>query len=991
VLKDIKDVELNESQTDFEGNTPSNFTGSSAYGMYIDRFKQLNDGKVRFTVFKSTSIPNKPVKIYKFKYNYLCSGKVLEYNSPINDTILMNNLISNTGNETAIRTFDVSYDNSLIKHDFWISNSSTEKDIGTSIIDKLNEALIKLNNNPDNDKKISQLKIDKEESNKNIEERKKTMSNFYNTVSFNGETSKNPIIGLDNGKFFNYKPGYKLTVKDRYVSKFIGKTSNSLPIVNYIKNKAENATGVNGWRLVRFLPPNSGKWYSINDNLTGTIQYGTPYNTSNEWSIPFDDFDEFCFSTLNFKHWLYCTKDAVNGTTYGTAQRPIIRSSTSPTTAYNAIWLNRAQGAPEDPWISLGDHAKDILYGENSYPPVHPGSHAMITNNGGMCVWVRSSRYRQTEIQPITINADFKYVSFVNTGDNQTQYTITFSENTECDILIVGGGGAGGKTDAGGGGAGGLVYDTGLFLNGTYNILVGKGGDINNTGGNVGLVGQNGTNSKISNTSSFNKEAVGGGGGGSGFPNDIESSTIGGSSGGLGTSDKIRNIGFTAGQGNKGGLGALANRAADAGAGDGGGGGGGGAGGSGFDSPNGTGGIGRQIIITGTNTYYAGGGGGGHGNNSSGGLGGGGEGRAGGKGLNATFFGGGGGGGGGGYGDGGSGFAGIVIIRFRSSISDNVLIERSSENIDNIEPFSNFKNITNFNEDDNTKTNVIWNNEKITKIEAYKLKEVVITSFIFLEKNRKYNVNINLGIAPNSIIYLKTFFEIAHHDIKTISETANVFKFTNTGQSMFLMFSYTCVILLRKDENINFTIYDNEVPLYDYLYGGSNIFTYFDNVNKGLIDNVFREVLLKNNTHLTLLPITNYLNYIYDYWKITKIENDIQDKINIQVDNDNSNNKRNSSNNDSYQKVIKSISERNFSNSGLFNTLNPSLNRLISPTTIFENCNESNESNYITYEKDDYNKKTPTINVDSENVGSDFTTNFNIANDSKRSIYVLRV
>ena len=44
----------------------------------------------------------------------------------------MNNLISNTGNETAIRTFDVSYNNSLIKYDFWISNSSTEKDIGTN-------------------------------------------------------------------------------------------------------------------------------------------------------------------------------------------------------------------------------------------------------------------------------------------------------------------------------------------------------------------------------------------------------------------------------------------------------------------------------------------------------------------------------------------------------------------------------------------------------------------------------------------------------------------------------------------------------------------------------------------------------------------------------------------------------------------------------------------------------------------------------------------
>ena len=104
---------------------------------------------------------------------------------------------------------------------------------------------------------------------------------------------------------------------------------------------------------------------------------------------------------------------------------------------------------------------------------------------------------------------------------------------------------------------------------------------------------------------------------------------------------------------------------ADSGAGDGGGGGGGGAGGSGFDSPNGNGGIGRQIIITGTNTYYAGGGGGGHGNTTSGGSGGGGAGSPGGNGLNATFYGGGGGGGGGNWGAGGSGFVGIVIKRYK--------------------------------------------------------------------------------------------------------------------------------------------------------------------------------------------------------------------------------------------------------------------------------------------------------------------------------------
>jgi len=288
---------------------------------------------------------------------------------------------------------------------------------------------------------------------------------------------------------------------------------------------------------------------------------------------------------------------------------------------------------------------------------------------------ITSLYFSKNTLVPITINEDYKYMSFVNTGVEQSQYSINFLEETECDILVVGGGGAGGKTDAGGGGAGGLIYDSGLFLNGTYNILVGKGGNINNIAGQVGVVGQNGSNTKISNTLSFNMEAIGGGGGGSGHPSDIESSIIGGSSGGLGTSDRIRNVGFTEGQGYYGGLGASADGSVDSGAGGGGGGGGGGAGGYGFDSPNGNGGIGRQFIITGTNTYYAGGGGGGHGNNTSGGLGGGGNGFSNGNSANATFYGGGGGGGGSNFGFGGSGFAGIVIIRYKTTkVSSPIII-----------------------------------------------------------------------------------------------------------------------------------------------------------------------------------------------------------------------------------------------------------------------------------------------------------------------------
>jgi hypothetical protein len=256
--------------------------------------------------------------------------------------------------------------------------------------------------------------------------------------------------------------------------------------------------------------------------------------------------------------------------------------------------------------------------------------------------------------------------TFVHSGgtENQTSHSITFEQNTLCDILIVGGGGGGGKTDAGGGGAGGLIYIQNIILTGNYNISVGKGGLGGTSGTNVGIVGDKGGNTSIIGTNA-NYVAYGGGGGGYGHPSDIEPINLGpyGSSGGLGTSDQTREISNvnTPGQGNLGGLGRLTE----------GGGGGGGSGGPGFDGINGgNGGIGRQINITGTNLYYAGGGGGGHwiSGGSSGGLGGGGNGVQSGAGSNATFYGGGGGGGGGGWGNGGNGFAGIVIIRMKSNV-----------------------------------------------------------------------------------------------------------------------------------------------------------------------------------------------------------------------------------------------------------------------------------------------------------------------------------
>jgi len=271
--------------------------------------------------------------------------------------------------------------------------------------------------------------------------------------------------------------------------------------------------------------------------------------------------------------------------------------------------------------------------------------------------------------QYITLTYENAHPYYNSTSNGKQRiHTINFPEDVVADILIVGGGGGGGKTDAGGGGGGGVIYEKDLILNGTYTIKVGRGGlgGKNPSNYNVGLPGSKGKNSQIiGGNIVINKEAIGGGGGGSGHPSDVEPIEGGGSSGGLGTSDTIRNTNnyHIEGQGYSGGIGHSSY----------GGGGGGGAGGPGLDGSStipASGGRGREINITGTPIFYAGGGGGGHCYinstwiNTSGGLGGGGSGTGLGDGLNATYYGGGGGGGGGNWGNGGDGYSGIVIIRY---------------------------------------------------------------------------------------------------------------------------------------------------------------------------------------------------------------------------------------------------------------------------------------------------------------------------------------
>jgi hypothetical protein len=288
----------------------------------------------------------------------------------------------------------------------------------------------------------------------------------------------------------------------------------------------------------------------------------------------------------------------------------------------------------------------------------------------------------------ITYDSTYFYHTFGASG------TFTPQQSLTADILVVGGGGAGGTRVGGGGGAGGLCYRTGGSLTATpYTITVGAGGagvsvftDPSNVGNASSIAG-----------SGFTTITANGGGYGRTYGG---SASNGGSGGGGGYGDAAFIAGGTSNQTNSGGSTGYGNAGGTGvpnGSGSGGGGGagavganavltGGGGGGSGGNSNSGAGGAGLSSSTlpvlanfgsttgTGVNIggifYYAGGGGGGGRSDATtsvpgtGGLGGGAAGatstNTASSGLANT------GGGGGGAWDGttGSGGSGIVIVRY---------------------------------------------------------------------------------------------------------------------------------------------------------------------------------------------------------------------------------------------------------------------------------------------------------------------------------------
>jgi hypothetical protein len=289
--------------------------------------------------------------------------------------------------------------------------------------------------------------------------------------------------------------------------------------------------------------------------------------------------------------------------------------------------------------------------------------------NGGSGVvilrYIKKAKIQSDNVsKKITLEYNAKSIRIYNHSggaETQTPYSFNIENNIKCNILIVAGGGGGGASAGGGGGAGGLIYLTNQDLSaGSYNIKVGKGGNVSAGDGNDSSFGDFVAKGGGGGASMSAADPGTGGSGGGGNRINWWDAGVAGQPGGKGTAN----------QGNDGGAGKNFSGANSAG---GGGGGADAAGASAFTAGRGAnGGIGRAIDITGTSIYYAGGGGGGSGSDFSvagtGGLGGGGNGAIwANSGSNGTNGLGGGGGGGSAYPGtgrvGGSGGSGVVIIK----------------------------------------------------------------------------------------------------------------------------------------------------------------------------------------------------------------------------------------------------------------------------------------------------------------------------------------
>jgi len=210
-------------------------------------------------------------------------------------------------------------------------------------------------------------------------------------------------------------------------------------------------------------------------------------------------------------------------------------------------------------------------------------------------------------VSDVTIGGvDYRIHAFTSTGTSTFEVVSLGTTGGEVDVLVVAGGGGGGRRHGAGGGGGGVVFEQVNISAGSFNVVVGQGGQ-----GGAGA--DRGGNSEFDNLTAL------GGGGGHSYDGTAQFNADGGSGGGGAGGDSTFQAGSalqptssSGGFGNDGGDGA----AQDSPYNHGGGGGAGQPGQSGTSSRTGNGGDGLDFSAEfgtsfGENGYFAGGGAGG--------------------------------------------------------------------------------------------------------------------------------------------------------------------------------------------------------------------------------------------------------------------------------------------------------------------------------------------------------------------------------------------
>jgi hypothetical protein len=182
----------------------------------------------------------------------------------------------------------------------------------------------------------------------------------------------------------------------------------------------------------------------------------------------------------------------------------------------------------------LQDKTLFSISGEDSVDPMTYNYLTVETSDADNLILMKLSGFIGTVTDPMTTtpanivtyykdatNINYKIHQFQHnqSANATTDYTVSFTEDTECDVLLVGGGGGGGCYGAGGGGGDVIAYENVNFLSGTYNLKVGNRG-LGGVRPNVSAhaAGSSGRTSSIIGNNFTLKAGGGGGAGGWRFP-----------------------------------------------------------------------------------------------------------------------------------------------------------------------------------------------------------------------------------------------------------------------------------------------------------------------------------------------------------------------------------------------------------------------------------------------------------------------------------------